>query len=138
MNTQALKLRLKQIDDMDRSCCKEEWQRRFNQMPDRHLSTRFMQRALAHEAQVKAGGGLTARDRKALGLRGQQRRTQAVPKPAITTGTHLMREWNGRIYQVRITDDGFELDGRRYRSLSAIARHITGAHWSGPRFFGVS
>ena len=48
-----------------------------------------------------------------------------------------MREWNGRMHIVDVTDDGFEFDGKSYRSLSAIARRITDAHWSGPRFFGL-
>jgi hypothetical protein len=70
----------------------------------------------------------------------------ASPKPAHSTkpsvlsiraGTHLVREWNGRTYQVEALDKGFRLDGKTYRSLSAIAKKITGAHWSGPRFFGL-
>lgn len=137
MSSEKLTLQLKQINVMDRSSCKSEWQRRFKQLPDKHLSTRLMRRALAHEVQVKAEGGLTARDRRVLGLSGQQQDTAAHPVTAATAGTHLVREWNGRTYQVLVTDDGFELDGRSYRSLSAIARHITGAHWSGPRFFGI-
>ncbi|MFZ1813637.1 MAG: DUF2924 domain-containing protein [Rhizobiaceae bacterium] len=57
------------------------------------------------------------------------------PQPAI--GTRLVREWNGRMHVVEVTDEGFVWDGKSYRSLSAIARRITGAHWSGPRFFGL-
>jgi hypothetical protein len=49
-----------------------------------------------------------------------------------------MREWNGRTYQVEATKEGYVLDGTTYRSLSAIAKKITGAHWSGPRFFGLA
>lgn len=56
---------------------------------------------------------------------------------SIRAGTHLVREWNGRTYQVEALDKGFRLDGKTYRSLSAIAKKITGAHWSGPRFFGL-
>jgi hypothetical protein len=48
-----------------------------------------------------------------------------------------MREWNGRTYRVEVVAEGFLMDGRHYRSLSAIARQITGARWSGPRFFGI-
>jgi hypothetical protein len=65
------------------------------------------------------------------------------PKPSkpsvlsIRAGTHLVREWNGRTYQVEALEKGFRLDGKTYRSLSAIAKKITGAHWSGPRFFGL-
>lgn len=52
-------------------------------------------------------------------------------------GTRLVREWNGRTHVVEVTQDGFVMDGKNYRSLSAIAKRITGAHWSGPRFFGL-
>ena len=55
----------------------------------------------------------------------------------LCPGTRLLREWNGRQHFVEVVDKGFVFDGKTYRSLSAIARRITGAHWSGPRFFGL-
>jgi len=62
--------------------------------------------------------------------------TRHLPVPP-KTGSRLMREWNGRMHIVEVIDNGFVLDGKTYRSLSAVARRITGAHWSGPRFFGL-
>lgn len=56
---------------------------------------------------------------------------------ALRPGVCLMREWNGRTYRVEVVEGGFQMDGKTYRSLSAIARKITGAQWSGPRFFGI-
>ena len=56
----------------------------------------------------------------------------------LSPGAHLVREWNGRTYQVHVLEGGFEMDGKTWRSLSAIAKHITGATWSGPRFFGLN
>ena len=56
----------------------------------------------------------------------------------IRTGTRLVREWNGRTHTVTVQEEGFTYAGRSYRSLTAIAREITGAHWSGPRFFGLA
>jgi hypothetical protein len=56
---------------------------------------------------------------------------------SLKTGTRLVRSWNGKSYHVLVCDDGFEFDDRNYESLSHIARKITGAHWSGPRFFGL-
>ncbi|TXC73363.1 DUF2924 domain-containing protein [Sphingorhabdus soli] len=67
--------------------------------------------------------------------------TDAVPhRPSknLTPGTRLVREWNGKTVSVDVLDDGFAHDNRTWRSLSEIARHVTGAHWSGPRFFGVT
>jgi hypothetical protein len=55
----------------------------------------------------------------------------------LKPGTRLLREWGGRTHSVIVLDGGFEYDGSRYRSLTEIARRITGAHWSGPRFFGL-
>jgi hypothetical protein len=52
-------------------------------------------------------------------------------------GTRLVREWNGRTYEVTVVYGGFEYDGRRYRSLTAIATAITGTHWNGRAFFGL-
>ncbi len=61
------------------------------------------------------------------------------PDSALTLkpGVRLLREWGGRTHQVTVTDDGFDYGGKHYRSLSEIARTITGARWSGPRFFGL-
>jgi len=56
----------------------------------------------------------------------------------LKSGTSLVRQWRGHTHTVVVREDGFEYDGQRYRSLSVIAEKITGAHWSGPRFFGVS
>ncbi len=55
----------------------------------------------------------------------------------LAVGTRLMREWNGRMHVVDVTPDGVLFDGKLYRSLTAVARRITGTHWSGPRFFGL-
>jgi hypothetical protein len=54
----------------------------------------------------------------------------------LKSGSHLIREWNGRSYMVEVKESGFWMDGKCYRSLTSIARQITGVHWAGPRFFG--
>ncbi len=56
----------------------------------------------------------------------------------LTAGTRLVRDWNGKTISVDVLVDGFAFDNRTWRSLSEIARHVTGAHWSGPRFFGLT
>ncbi len=66
-----------------------------------------------------------------------------MPEPSrktvtLTPGTRLIREWNGRTIAVEVRDDGFVWEDRTYRSLSEIAVLVTGAHWSGPRFFGLT
>jgi hypothetical protein len=57
--------------------------------------------------------------------------------PVLSPGTRLIREWNGKTIAVEVRVDGFWWQDRAYRSLSEIAREATGAHWSGPRFFGL-
>lgn len=57
--------------------------------------------------------------------------------PTLSPGTRLIREWNGRTIAVEVREDGFLWEERNYRSLSEIARTVTGCHWSGPRFFGL-
>ena len=65
--------------------------------------------------------------------------SKAAPRTAVTPspGTRLIREWNGQTIAVEVRDDGYVWDDEVYRSLSEIARLVTGAHWSGPRFFGL-
>ena len=62
----------------------------------------------------------------------------AAPAGSVSAGTHLVREWNGRTYQVEVLDSGYRFDGKTYPSLTAITKRITGTHWSGPRFFGLT
>ena len=59
----------------------------------------------------------------------------SIPATALKTGTTLVRQWRGHTHTVLVRDGGFEYKGQRYRSLTVIAEQITGAHWSGPRFF---
>lgn len=133
------------FEAMSREDCIDEWRRMMGAQSLKYISVQFMRSALAYEAQVKAYGGHSTAVRNAfkLALRTHQKSSElgGRPKPALQpslrSGTHLVREWNGRTYQVEVLDDGFQMDGKRYRSLSAIARKITGAHWSGPRFFGL-
>lgn len=63
--------------------------------------------------------------------------TLDIIKPSPAPGTRLMREWNGRMHMVDITKEGVLFDGKLYTSLTAVAKRITGTHWSGPRFFGL-
>jgi hypothetical protein len=56
----------------------------------------------------------------------------------LKIGATLVRQWRGHTHTVLVRDDGFEYDGERYGSLSVIAKRITGAPWSGPRFFGLA
>ena len=118
-----------------------EWRRQQRLPPPMRLSRDLLIRAIAYKLQERAEGGLskaTLRRLHRLGTKGgnggdPQRPSGIVPMP----GTRLVREWHGATHSVLVHADGFEWRGQRYRSLSVIARAITGAHWSGPRFFGL-
>jgi hypothetical protein len=95
-----------------------------------------MEKAIAYDIQVRAFGGLSARTIRAL-----RAAARADSRPALNglpgCGTRLVREWNGVLHEVEVLEDGYLWRGKRHRSLSAIARAITGTKWSGPRFFGL-
>lgn len=122
----------------ERDRARQDWEAAFGLQPPPYLSVAFMQQALAYEAQCKRSGRLPAANRRALQKIAAGKPVAEVTGPVVRPGAHLVREWNGRSYQVEVTADGFRMDGKRWQSLSAIAKHITGTSWSGPRFFGIT
>lgn len=131
-----------QIKKMDRASCIAMWRKLHGRHPPNHLSIQFFRKSLLFEMQAKTFGGhskIVQRVLKqALNANGN-RDNKTIPQATVLKpGMHLVREWNGKTYQVKVTEDNFVMNGKNYQSLSAIAKHITGAHWSGPRFFGLS
>ena len=122
-----------EIEACDRSACMDRWRTAFGRPPPKHLSLQFLKRVLTWDTQNKALGCVSAKTVRRLNHLASGKSVPAAAKP----GSFLVREWNGRTYQVEVADGGYVMDGKTWRSLSAIARHITSAHWSGPRFFGV-
>lgn len=117
---------------------KEVWEPAFGAPPPRGMSRKLMVRALAHDLQVKALGGLKAKSKTKL----RKALPPKDPPPTksgskLSPGTRLLREWNGVFHRVDVTEDGFSWNGRPWSSLSAIAREITGTRWNGPLFFGL-
>lgn len=108
-----------------------EWMHAYK-VPAPKLSPALLRLGIAYRLQEKAYGRLPMRVARAL------TRPATSPARRIKPGTQLVRSWNGRTIDVLATDEGFLPDGERYRSLTAIARHVTGTAWSGPRFFGVN
>ena len=104
------------------------------------LSRDLIIRGLADKLQQRAHGGPSrALQRRFRTLAGEFEKGARSfdPGGAPKTGATLVRQWRGHTHTVLVREDGFEYDGQRYRSLSVIAEKITGAHWSGPRFFGL-
>jgi Protein of unknown function (DUF2924) len=118
-----------------------EWRRLFRADPPR-LSRDIMMRAIAYRLQEIAHGGASRATQRRLMTLADEFETGGTiappPGPKIKPGSRLVREWHGRTHTVCVTDDGFEFQGKAYRSLTKIARDITGAQWSGPRFFGLT
>ena len=126
-----------ELADMDRSALRVTWTEAFDNTPPLFLSMTFMRKALIWHAQCHRFGGLSPDVKRALNSASAGKTVRSKPA-AIRPGTQLVREWNGRRYQVDVCGDGYLLNGERFKSLSAIALHITGTSWSGPRFFGLN
>jgi Protein of unknown function (DUF2924) len=117
------------------------WGQLHRTEPPQGLSRDLLIRALAHQLQEQSCGGTgRALRRRLQTLTGGRENRGASFDPAVVlkTGTTLVRQWRGHTYTVLVRDGGFEYEGQSYRSLSVIAKRITGAHWSGPRFFGLT
>lgn len=126
---------LRDLDGMARQDLLALWQEVFDAPAPRMLSQPFLRRFIAFEVQSRQHGGLPRKVRTVI-EKGTADKPRAT-SPALKPGGRLLREWNGVTHVVDVTEGGFTWSGQSYRSLSAIAREITGAHWSGPRFFGL-
>ena len=119
------------LGDMERSALRIAWREAFNNAPPHFLSMTFMRKALIWHDQCRRFGGLSPDLKRALNSTAAGK-TVSGSAAVIRPGTQLVREWNGRRYQVDVSDDGYVMNGERFKSLSAIALHITGTSWSGP------
>ena len=131
---ETLETELADIEVFERAAAIERWREVFERPPPKHIFPRFMTRILIWETQIRLIGGSNAKTERAI-----KQIASGKPMPtAAKPGSHLVREWNGRTYQVEVTRDGYVMDGRSYRSLSAIVRRITGARWSRPTLLWVN
>ena len=128
------------LDGLDLASLRRVWEQTFGTTPPSSLSRVFLRRVLLHERQCRTHGGHSATTRRALAAMANETpgNGAAAPAGSVSAGTHLVREWNGRTYQVEVVDNGYRFDGKTYPSLTAITKRITGTHWSGPRFFGLT
>jgi hypothetical protein len=117
------------------------WTEAYGRAPPKGISRRLLQYAAAYHIQAGARGGLSRSVTRAL-VRAyenekEKRPADSTPSNRLSPGTRLVREWHGRPHSVDVLESGFLFEGKTYKSLSAIARVITGTRWSGPRFFGL-
>ena len=130
-----MRLSVDQIEIMDRAALIAAWNHLFAAPVPKSLSQAFLRRFIAFEIQARRSGRLPKGFVADLERRTGDRRPAS--SPALKPGSRLLREWNGMTHEVEVTETGYLWNRETYPSLSAVARAITGAHWSGPRFFGL-
>ena len=138
---QNVAARLKALEQMDHAALRAEWRRLYRAHPPKHVTRDLLTLGVAWKIQEQAYGGLgAATKRRVADLAKTLERDGDVTRSRVAQvrpGAKLVREWRGETHTVIVRENGFEWQGRHWRSLSVVARKITGGHWSGPRFFGL-
>jgi hypothetical protein len=136
-----LAAKLVALPEMTTTDLRAEWRRLYRGHPPKRIGRRLLELGVAWKLQERVHGGLGAATKrrlvdlaKTVDENGDLAKTRAV---RLKPGAKLVREWRGETHDVLVLEDGYQWRGRRWRSLSAIAREISGTHWSGPRFFGL-
>jgi hypothetical protein len=134
---------IENLEQLSRAELRALWAQELAEEPPASLGRDILVLGVAYVRQERRYGGLSKPVAKeldrllALAL-GNGNDTPELPtKPLPRAGTILVREWQGTTHHVTVTDDGFLWNGKPHRSLSSIARAITGTTWNGPRFFGL-
>ncbi len=127
------------LGELPRPVLVERWTTCHGTAPPRGISGQLLELSAAYALQASVHGGLGRKRQKQLlsMLSSPEGAKRQATSPALKPGSRLVRVWNGRSHHVEVTEQGFVWNGQAYNSLSAVAREITGARWSGPRFFGV-
>ena len=138
----AVAVKLQALAEMDYDALRAEWRRLYRAQAPKRVSRDLLMLGVAWKLQERAYGGLGAATKRRLAdlaktmeQDGDLIRSRVA---RLKPGARLLREWGGETHTVIVLEDGFEWRGERWRSLSVIAREITDAHWSGPRFFGLN
>ena len=133
--------RLATLPTLSKAALCDLWKQFFHSDPSSELRRDLMIPILAYRIQEQAFGPLSARAQERLRQLSQAFEKGSDPTagraPRIRPGTRLVRQWGDQVYLVKVETNGYEYQGTRYQSLSAIARLITGTRWSGPLFFGI-
>ena len=132
---------LARLPELALSELRQQWRALYKSDASPYLSRELLLRAVAYRMQEVALGGLRPERQRQLRQIAQQfNQTGEIrqrPRLELKSGSRLVREWRGRTHEVLVLDDGFSWQGTHYRSLSAVARKITGTRWSGPLVFGL-
>jgi hypothetical protein len=127
------------LSAFDAETLRKTWANAFGAEPSPQIGRSLMVRALAYRLQERALGGLKPSTRRLLDriANGSTIDPERIPSGRASAGTVLIREWRGVSHRVTVLDHDVVYRGRRYQSLSEVARVITGTRWSGPLFFGL-
>lgn len=126
-----IRLTLDMIAEMDAASAQQWWTKLYGTPPP-SIATQLLRLGIAYKLQLKSSGVREAKMRLP-----RSNGVAALPSRKLAPGTRLVRDWHGVGHTVTVLESGFEYDGKHWTSLTAIARAITGAKWSGPRFFGL-
>ncbi len=131
---------LEELSRLDLEALKQAWTSVFSGAPPQRMPRDFLIKLLAQGLQERGAGGFPKALERALAkapCSGDERSSPDEPSGSLSLGTRLVRSWGRANHEVTVIENGFAYRGEAYRSLSEIARTITGARWSGPRFFGL-
>ena len=137
---ESLAADLEALGELSKGMLRKRWEDLYGSPCPSRMSRQLLTRALAYRMQEQTLGGLDRATRHRLERAAEDLaagRALASPVPRIKPGTRLLREWQGVVHEVIVLEDSVQYQGKTWPSLSAVAREITGAHWSGPRFFGL-
>jgi hypothetical protein len=138
---EKLSAEIASLESLDLNQLRAQWKLLYEIEAPPHLSRDWLRRAVAYRVQENALGGLNPATRRLLERVAEDTRlrkpTKVVPTLKVGPDTILIREWGGTRHEVTIIENGVMFRGKRYRSLSQVARMITGSQWSGPLFFGL-
>lgn len=134
---QQLAGRLAGLNEIGAAELGKEWERAYG-VPAPRISPDLLRLGIAWRIQEKKFGGLGRDARRVLKRGPRSPEAEALRGRKLTPGTRLVRDWHSVSHTVTVLDSGFEYEDQHWNSLTAIARHITGAKWSGPRFFGLT
>ena|SRR5208282_3865017 len=128
------------LSALDAETLRQRWKALIGADPSPYLGRSLIVRALAYRLQERALGGLKLATQRILDRvcdGREEAASERISKRRAGAGTVLIREWRGVHHRVTVLDNDVVYRGRRYKSLSEVARAITGTHWSGPLFFGL-
>lgn len=135
-----LSQRIAALNGLTAQQLRDEWRRLYRGQPPR-LSRDLLIRTIAYRMQELVYGGLSKATQRKLDALTKELKVKGsivvTPDKSLRSGARLVREWRGKTHTVVVTEDGFEYAGKTFPSLTKIAHAVTGAHWSGPRFFGL-